>query len=397
MDYKLERFNEDVFVPLEPIIKNPSKSSTGSNYKLSSFEIKRVLDLYNGIPESTKWVLSTGKVVEEEMKKLAEKSIYEHPVHSLILETDDLVWKDYFSVKELEEIKKYRLKPLPSLPEEIEEYLNKYNRVWKSGEELYNFADSQKHNPITEFDYKWIRESIVRASELFLYEDILSLNNYSESDLLHDVWPFVYRIFKDRNITATLGENSSVAVALGRNAERSLENVDRRSRKAMGARVDILFKICKKELGSCEVGLDDVTVVDDKYLDDGLVKLPKTLRDMFSVLAERNMSQINNLKTIGFLMIGLSMELVVMDCPVGHNIVRVTRTPKLEFPTTISTIALDLLPLLEATWKAKEVMKNTVNVQKKRKRKVVELNPIINNEEEKLSRLPYSFVRSSLD
>lgn len=51
--------------------------------------------------------------------------------------------------------------------------------------------------------------------------------------------------------------------------------------------------------------------------------------------------------------LGLTMELIIMDCPVSHHITRVSRTPKLEFPSTINTIAIDFLPLLEDAWKVK--------------------------------------------
>lgn len=71
---------------------------------------------------------------------------------------------------------------------------------------------------------------------------------------MHEVWSFVYRAFKDRQIKAALGEKSSVAVALGKNKERRLEAVEKRTRKAIGAKVDILFKVCKDEIGSFEVG-----------------------------------------------------------------------------------------------------------------------------------------------
>ncbi|KAI9255541.1 hypothetical protein BY458DRAFT_416137, partial [Sporodiniella umbellata] len=246
--------------------------------------------------------LSTGRVVDDEMKKLAQNCVYEHPVHSMILEPDDPIWKNYFSEYELLEIKTHCLQALPPLSEAMEVYLSKYDQDWKSGEELYEFADSQKHHPIIEFDKKWVRESFIRASELFLYQDVLYLNGASESDLLHNIWPFVYRIFKDQNISASLGEKSSVAVALGRNEERCLETVNKRSRKKMGAKVDVLFKVCKKELGSCEVGLDDVTIVDDKYLDNGLMKLPKVLRDMLAILGSSDPTKINELRVVGFLM-----------------------------------------------------------------------------------------------
>ncbi|RCH85740.1 hypothetical protein CU098_004977, partial [Rhizopus stolonifer] len=308
------------------------------------------------------------KVVDDEMKMLAEKSCYEHPVHSMIIEVNDPIWEGYFTTTELNEIKSFRLKDLPNIPEEVEEYLNKYNKNWKSGKELYEYADDQKHDPITQFNFKWIRESIMRASELFFYKDTLNLNGLSESDLLHEVWPFIYRIFRDREIKACLGERSSAAVALGRNEDRCLEAVERRSRKAIGAKVDILFKICKEELGSCEVGKDNITIVDDKYFDDGLVKLPKTLRNMLSLLTQKNPAQVNNLSTAGFLLRGLLWNF------------------------TLSTFAVDFLPLLEAAWKGKEVMKNNVETLNNRKRKVAELNAITKDIS---ASLPYSFVRNS--
>ncbi|KAI9262796.1 hypothetical protein EDC94DRAFT_671047 [Helicostylum pulchrum] len=87
-------------------------------------------------------------------------------------------------------------------------------------------------------------ESVVRASELFLYDDTSVLNDYSESGLLHEVWPFVYRIFKDTSIKAALRERTSVVAALGINDDRKLEAIDKIPGNNIGAKVDILFKIC---------------------------------------------------------------------------------------------------------------------------------------------------------
>ncbi|ORE16312.1 hypothetical protein BCV71DRAFT_183703, partial [Rhizopus microsporus] len=112
---------------------------------------------------------------------------------------------------------------------------------------------------------------------------------------------FEYRIFRDRNIKAALEEKSNAAVALGRNEDKSLEAVDRRPRKVTGSKVDILFKICKKELSLCEVGLNDVTIADNKYLEEGIMKLLKTLRDMFSALYEANPMKINDLGKISLI------------------------------------------------------------------------------------------------
>lgn len=94
--------------------------------------------------------------------------------------------------------------------------------------------------------------------------------------MLHEVWPFVYKLYKDREIVAKLGESCSVATSMTRNRERSLGAVKLKGRKMMGSKIDIVAD--KIELGACEVGKGDVSIADDKYLNEGLKKLPKTLR-----------------------------------------------------------------------------------------------------------------------
>jgi hypothetical protein len=65
------------------------------------------------------WKLSTGKIVELEMMKMAEKCQYEHPFHSFILDTEDENWLDYFSKEEMKEIKMNRNREMKELPEEL--------------------------------------------------------------------------------------------------------------------------------------------------------------------------------------------------------------------------------------------------------------------------------------
>ncbi|KAG1138819.1 hypothetical protein G6F37_010191 [Rhizopus arrhizus] len=159
----------------------------------------------------------------------------------------------------------------------------------------------------------------------------------------------LYTKFADRRIRRKLGERSSIAVGLARNANRSLETNKKRQRKAVGAKVDILFKVGNNEFGSCEIGRDTVTVADDKYMDDGLVKLPKTLRDMLCMLVNQNPRQINNLSTIGLLIMGLNMELLRMDIPQGSAITRILRTPMFKFLSSPNNIGIDFIPIVEIT------------------------------------------------
>lgn len=103
---------------------------------------------------------------------------------------------------------------------------------------------------------------------------------------------------------AKLGERTSVSSPLGENEGRSLESEERGEWKTIGAKVDILFKKITYEVGCAKVGKHDLLIIDDKYLDDGMMKLPKTFRDMLCLLVEVNPHKLNQLYTIGFLMMG---------------------------------------------------------------------------------------------
>ncbi|ORE10065.1 hypothetical protein BCV72DRAFT_239100 [Rhizopus microsporus var. microsporus] len=101
--------------------------------------------------------------------------------------------------------------------------------------------------------------------------------------------------FKDNEVKALFSERASGAVTLVKNEDGVLEAGDKKSRKTIDAKVDILFEVCYNDHSLCEVGKDDVTVTDNKYLDDRLKKLSKTLRDMMLLLVQKNPRKINNL------------------------------------------------------------------------------------------------------
>lgn len=273
--YKIIRSNDDAWLGIEESLKEHQSSSssssnaTKSNYSLSEEEKKRVLARYDAIEEKNKWHLKTSAVVEDKMKALVECSSFEHPVHSMIMDPDDIVWMRYFTPDELNEIKSYGVKPLEKLPQELQKYLDSYDKEWKTGNKLCEYAENQKYIPLIEFDKRWIRQSIIGISELFCDNNHqLHFEDYSESDLLHELWPFVYKCFRDRRIQGKLGERSSIAVGLARNANRSLETIKKKGKEKQWEQK--LFKVGNKEFGSCEIGRDKVTVVDDKYMDDGL-------------------------------------------------------------------------------------------------------------------------------
>ncbi|KAL4215623.1 hypothetical protein AB4K20DRAFT_1973115 [Rhizopus microsporus] len=212
---------------------------------------------------------------------------------------------------------------------------------------------------------------IVNVSELLFCNQILNLRDHSEDDLLHDVWRFIYRNFTNNHIQTKLDEKT-------RNESRSLVVIDKAPRKSMGSKGGILFKFQDQELASSEVGKNTVLPIDDRYLNGGLMKLPKTLRDMLSVFVRTNPSRISQFVSVGFLVMELNLELLVADVPDRQT----------KIPCSLASIVVDFIPLLEVTWKGRELMKQTAEALNSRKRKAVQLT----ESTDECTLLPYSFV-----
>lgn len=96
------------------------------------------------------------------------------------------------------------------------------------------------------------------------------MEGFLESDILNNIWHSKY--FQDSPFEAKLSERVSTASSLRRNENGGLEAADKRERKVTGTKVDILFKAGHHEVGCCEVGKEGVLSIDDKYLDDGMIK-----------------------------------------------------------------------------------------------------------------------------
>jgi hypothetical protein len=290
-------------------IKSKTKSTSGSstvssNYAVTEEEKQKILYQYSKQADSKKWILSTGKIVEDTMKAVVENSKFEHPVFSFILDPSDLTWFKHFTKEELNEIRSHRGVNLPKVKEDFQKYLDSFdNPDFQTADDFYDYAKEQKF-PLREYEKRWAQETFVSVAQLFAECDILSLNDFSEHDMLHQIWPFAYKLFSGSNIKAKLGERCSVANSLRRNEGRCLESELRRAPKKIGAKVDMLFQEGAHELGCCEVGKSNVAIVDNKYLDDGMLKQPKILRDILSALISVNPSKINDLYSVGFLMMG---------------------------------------------------------------------------------------------
>lgn len=232
---------------------------------------------------------------------------FEHPCLSYILDLVDPLWDNVFTSPEREEIKIHNSPQMPIIDRDIKSHIDSFDQgTFLTAEDFFNHAISYKNQSKFGQDHlkRWIEQSIINAAELFEFSDELMIDDYSEADLSSHIWQFIYRAFRTGNVKVKLGERSSTSSALAKNERRSFESRKRRERKIVGSKVDMLFKCGRYEVGCSEVGKDDVLSVDDKYLDDGISKLPKTLRDMLCQLVKINPVMINKLYTVGFLMMG---------------------------------------------------------------------------------------------
>lgn len=164
-----------------------------------------ILKKISEIKKDNKWVLSTNKVVEDIMKSLIQETVYEHPVHSLISDLSDPIWVNYFDENELEEIRTMNMKKILALPLDLSAYISTYE-IYITARDMHEFAHNMYYDPIEEFDRKWVQESLIEASEWFIRDSILQVDDYSELDTIINTWSFVYKAFNDKQIRENLGE-----------------------------------------------------------------------------------------------------------------------------------------------------------------------------------------------
>ncbi|KAI9305333.1 hypothetical protein BJ944DRAFT_161941 [Cunninghamella echinulata] len=290
------------------------------------------------------------------MKELAGKSKYSHPVHSFIMDPCDPVWKTFFTKDELDEIIKFDQMQLPALPDNWNQCIDAFKNL-SSTSAIYREAIKQLNSSQKEHDEKWILHSIINILDLYTY-NILS-TDMSEADILNKVWGFIYKGFYHGIIDPKLGEVSSSSSSLNQNQYRSLETINPRKRKITGRKVDILFKYGSMELGCTEVGRDSAPT-DDKYIDDGMKKAPIALKDMLSVMVDNDEVMKKKLSSIGVIIMGLKIQILIMDAPAG-KICRLTKSDFFNFPRSVEVFYKDFKPLLQIVHILKSIMINNIN------------------------------------
>ncbi|PKK63744.1 hypothetical protein RhiirC2_666905 [Rhizophagus irregularis] len=262
---------------------------------MSEEDFNKFTKAFQKLENTKKWVLTSGKVVEDELYKFGMRCNYEHLCHSFIIDPEDrtFVEENIFSPTELKEIYTYNQKSLPNLPQYLLEYLGSYQlapRVFRS--EPWQSA----YNRQKDFDRDWIRntvDNLIREYET----DSLKKRDHLEGWLLSHIWLFIDKAFENiEGVEAIRGESCSIASSYRKNRDRNVSSVSSMSRKIMGRRGDLIIRCMYREYGCGEAGKLYTGYNGTKILRERGLKTPKMMKMTYAFTCDRKKKKSESLR-----------------------------------------------------------------------------------------------------
>ncbi|KAG2225340.1 hypothetical protein INT45_005584 [Circinella minor] len=325
-----------------PLVPTPSSSlqptsDTTSDSERVKKDKKRTAAVYDRMVESKMWGLKSGKYVEKEMKVVALEQEYEHPAHSVILDPTDPVWENRFNTEELKELRTFNRPIIPELPPHLEQFVESFEEK-DTLDELYYHVRSFRFHPLNESVLHWMQIAVEEALML-LYHGYFTKNR-TEADIIRRAWGFMDSCFdSSKDIISNSGEKASRAASEAQNQNRSVGGVSNTTRKKVGTKVDQLFAAPLFEPGAMEAGAESDRS-SSKSITELHLKCPKTLKDMAVEMERFNPAQLHHIKSCGFIISGLYLQFLVLDCPAGYTC-RVTKLPDwLPYPMSSYTLGI---------------------------------------------------------
>ncbi|KAI9281397.1 hypothetical protein BC943DRAFT_329805 [Umbelopsis sp. AD052] len=299
---------------------------------------ERHIATFKKMTPEDKWTLSTGKVVEDELFKFGKKCNYEHLCHSWILDTNDKNYtiEGHFTEEELQEIKSFQPVALPDIPDNADNYLSSLCET--------TTADLRKKCLTCPWSENFSRDTDTDLEWIFCTMHMM-IREYESGNLMvpHDkfwnrlrIWSMVDRLFDYMPGIETVSEESAdIGKSTRKNKDHIISTITRMNRSR--CRYDLLL----------QTGMPE-NLVESETIFQRHLRVPKMLKDMLSNLAtlcQHEEARVVKLKTVGYIQLGLSMEILIMDAPKG-NIARLTRSIIYNVPKHVSGLDASLLPLL---------------------------------------------------
>ncbi|KAG0737057.1 hypothetical protein G6F66_008002 [Rhizopus arrhizus] len=317
------------------------KSSTSSLHyqqKLSNEDFLLLKSSYESI--QNKWVLRSGTCMEDIMYEASRKFIYEHPSHSFIFSANDDIWKDYFSVEDLKEIKDSieAKKVCEDMPKHLVDALLKLNKK-KTYKEMYDVFKNIEADRHDDPELYWVKESVLDYIELFYNTNFAMFN--SEQDLLDEVYGFIKKKAEE------LAKQEQ---------KRTMEML---RRQIPGDLADLSFLHKSTEIGCLEIGLSEKGSNGTKELQEKSLKTPRMMK-AFVIQAASSFPtiDISKVETVGFVISGMWIVGLKTRLDRGSVALLVT-TKRLKMPESIEEVPALLPPVLNLVYSHAQTIKKT--------------------------------------
>ncbi|CAG8714941.1 7185_t:CDS:10, partial [Funneliformis mosseae] len=292
---------------VKEVTNDKVKENKNGPFKLSETNRKEIEKVYKLMDKQFMWKLSSERIVEEELYKLGKDLEFEHAVYSFILDVDDILIAEHFTEAELYEIENTPIPEVSELSDEIINLINKFTckQIIKEVSFSSNY-DREKHH---DMDYIC----------LALYALVREIESGKITDTNLENWfnCYIWSVIFDQ----AFGDMKTIAVV------RAVSNGN------------------KDKFGAGEAGKCWLDEYETKYLREGGLKLPKTLKDMLLSLMER---------------ISLMLTVVYADNPKGY-VCRYRRCDTLQVPDTVEKFD-SILMILASVLNAKSVVQETVKM-----------------------------------
>ncbi|CAG8602182.1 3322_t:CDS:10 [Diversispora eburnea] len=312
-------------------------------------QLKDFHKYFTNMNEDHKWILTSGKCVEDTLFEHCKELPNESLLHSWIIDLDDQEAEELFTTEEWNEIR--HEVQLPEVDETFVKSMMRFADVKTTRELRQVLATTSflrkvdSYSRENHFDAEW-------ADISTYYEDpnepLKRLHLESWYDI--NVWSHIV----DHGLSDIFGmeivrkESSSEAVSVRKNRKRAHKRYKKVPRKKMGYKMDGIFRtyINNIEYGAIEVAKKyDQT----KLLADGF-KLSKGMHDIFVCLCRKVDNQetmIRKLHIPGILHLGLKSQILQMSSPKGY--VAILKRDK-------------LLEVLTSVWKVKKTITDTMKI-----------------------------------
>ncbi|KAI8816911.1 uncharacterized protein EV422DRAFT_265445 [Fimicolochytrium jonesii] len=281
---------------------------------------------------NNKWILRSGRCVEDVMYEAGMKFKYTSNIHSFCYVNTDRNITSLFTDEEREELEETNTKCVPPFTKggTFHNFYNKFaacgngdalrDMLFSEQEELQSSRSTDEEFWHCQLYHSFLVDMLLLSSKTNKISEDLS-----EAWLLANPYRALQILFGDKeHIFFLSGEKGGVAVADRKNMQMALPAMTQMVKKCVGKKGDgyvRAFDGVVRDLAATEAGLKWEGFKGTKLMVETVKKLPRVLRDIFSSNHSRGGSQETLLRSMavpGLAIYGPMVSLLLLDAPNGY-------------------------------------------------------------------------------